>query len=122
LTHGAVGPSPSRHPRRITSRRPPQWPTDEELTQYVESVQERESPHNQTFDLELPSLGTSPSRSSVAMLEPREQEAVLGRLTGLWENDPELQGHESRFAGLSHPRPALFWPQGLPAWLIGRPE
>jgi SAM-dependent methyltransferase len=68
------------------------WPSEEELLHYFGSVQEREFPHEQTVDRDL-LRDLALSRSSVAMLEPGEQEALLERVAALWVQEPELQGH-----------------------------
>lgn len=73
--------------------RPGHWPTDEELRQYFDSVAEREFPHEQTVDRDL-LKDLALSRSSVAMLEPHSQQALLARVDALWVDEPELQGHD----------------------------
>jgi SAM-dependent methyltransferase len=69
------------------------WPSEEELLLYFGSVEEREFPHEQTVDRDL-LKDLALSRSSVAMLEAGEQEALLARVAALWVNEPELEGHE----------------------------
>jgi SAM-dependent methyltransferase len=69
------------------------WPSEEELLQYFGLVEEREFPHEQTVDRDL-LRDLALSRSSVAMLEAGEQEALLERIAALWQQEPELQGRD----------------------------
>ena len=69
------------------------WPSEEELLQYFGSGEEREFPHEQTVDRDL-LRDLALSRSSIAMLEAGEQEALLDRVAALWRQEPELQGHD----------------------------
>jgi len=69
------------------------WPSEEELLQYFGSVEEREFPHEQTVDPDL-LRDLALSRSSIAMLEAGEQEALLDRVAALWREEPELQGQD----------------------------
>jgi SAM-dependent methyltransferase len=73
--------------------RPGHWPSDEELVEYFDSVQEREFPHEQTVDRDL-LRDLALSRSSVATLEAVEQERLLRRVDALWVSEPELQGRD----------------------------
>jgi hypothetical protein len=58
--------------------------------QHFTSVEEREFPHEQTVDRDL-LRDLALSRSSVALLETGEQEALLERVAALWGQEPELQ-------------------------------
>ena len=69
------------------------WPSEQELLQHFDSVEEREFPHEQTVDRDL-LRDLALSRSSVAMLDAGEQEALLQRVAALWVQEPELQGHD----------------------------
>jgi SAM-dependent methyltransferase len=78
--------------------RPGHWPDPAELRQRFSEVDEREFPHEQKIDRgQL--LDLARSRSSVAMLEPGEREALLGQIKQLWEHDPELRGRASATLG-----------------------
>jgi len=69
------------------------WPSEEELRQHFDSVEEREFAHEQTVDRHL-LRDLALSRSSVAMLEAGEREALLERVAALWVQEPELQGRD----------------------------
>jgi SAM-dependent methyltransferase len=73
--------------------RPGHWPSDEELRRYFISGDKQEFPHEQMVD---PGLlrDLALSRSSVASLEPDEQQALLERVDALWVQEPELQGRD----------------------------
>jgi SAM-dependent methyltransferase len=73
--------------------RPGHWPSDDELLEYFDSVQEREFPHEQIVDPDL-LRDLALSRSSIATLEAVEQEELLKRVAALWVNEPELQGRD----------------------------
>ncbi|MGO9956486.1 MAG: class I SAM-dependent methyltransferase [Solirubrobacteraceae bacterium] len=73
--------------------RPGHWPSEGDLLRYFGSVQEREFPHEQTVDPDL-LRDLALSRSSVAMLNAGEREALLGRLAALWRQEPELRGRD----------------------------
>ncbi len=84
--------------------RPGHWPSDEELLQYFDSVQERDFPHEQTVDRDL-LRDLALSRSSIATLETVQQEELLNRVAELWVNEPELRGrHQARLGYLTRVR------------------
>ncbi len=70
------------------------WPAEDELLALFETVDEREFPHEQTVDRDR-LLDLALSRSSIALLDGGEREAILGRIAELWDHDPELRGRDS---------------------------
>jgi SAM-dependent methyltransferase len=69
------------------------WPSVQELGERYVEVDEREFPHEQLLDRAgLRDLAVS--RSSVATLPEQDRQALLERLDGLWESEPELAGLE----------------------------
>jgi SAM-dependent methyltransferase len=74
--------------------RPGHWPEPEELSQWFSDTDEARFPHEQPVDRER-LLDLAVSRSSVATLPPDERQDLLARISGLWDEEPELRGHES---------------------------
>jgi SAM-dependent methyltransferase len=70
------------------------WPDTNELLEHFVEVEEREFPHQEIVDHSR-LLDLALSRSSVAMLETDEREALLERVAALWEQEPELRGRTS---------------------------
>jgi SAM-dependent methyltransferase len=74
------------------------WPGKEELLEQFAAVDEREFPHEESVDRER-LFDLALSRSSVAMLTPDEREAILSRISSLWQQHPELRGRDSATLG-----------------------
>ncbi len=70
------------------------WPGPEQLHEHFLDVEDRDFPHDETVD-RARLLDLALSRSSVAMLETEEREALLERIARLWEQEPELRGRTS---------------------------
>jgi SAM-dependent methyltransferase len=70
------------------------WPDTDELLERFVDVEEREFPHQETVD-RARLLDLALSRSSVALLETDERDALLERISALWEQEPELRGRTS---------------------------
>lgn len=74
--------------------RPGHWPSEEELLAWFDETDEQQFafPHpvdrGRLLDLAM-------SRSSIARLPSDERRAVLERVSNLWDEAPELRGHES---------------------------
>ena len=67
------------------------WPTADELRERFADVELREFALEETVD-RARLLDLALSRSSVAMLEPDERQAILDRIGALWEQEPDLRG------------------------------
>jgi SAM-dependent methyltransferase len=74
--------------------RPGHWPEADELRPWFTEVDERKFAHEQWVDRDR-LLDLALSRSSVALLPPDERQALLARISHLWEEEPELRGQES---------------------------
>jgi len=73
--------------------RPGHWPSAEILRERFAEVDEREFPHAQRLDgAGLRDLASS--RSTLAVMPDAERERVLASLDRLWEQEPELAGHQ----------------------------
>jgi SAM-dependent methyltransferase len=73
--------------------KPGHWPSGEDLGEIFAEVEDRELPHRQRVDrASLRDLASS--RSSLAILSDVEREGVLATLDLLWEQEPELVGHD----------------------------
>jgi SAM-dependent methyltransferase len=73
--------------------KPGHWPSGEDLGELFAEVEDREFPHRQRIDrASLRDLASS--RSSLAIMSDAEREAVLASLDLLWEQEPELVGHD----------------------------
>ncbi len=70
------------------------WPSREELLGRFATVDEREFHHEQTVDRDR-LLDLALSRSAVATLQADERDALLDRISSLWDQEPELQGLDS---------------------------
>ena len=71
--------------------RPGHWPSTEELGARFAEVEDREFAHEQLIDAAgLRDLAVS--RSSVALMDIVERDALLQELDRLWEIQPELRG------------------------------
>ena len=71
--------------------RPGHWPSTEELGERFAEVEDREFAHEQLIDAAgLRDLAVS--RSSVALMNVVERDALLHELDRLWEIQPELRG------------------------------
>ena len=79
-------------------QRPGHWPPQELLGEYFEEISEASFPHSQRVDLAtLRDLASS--RSSVAILDPVERDALLARIETLWRDSEDLTGSESSTLG-----------------------
>jgi SAM-dependent methyltransferase len=74
------------------------WPELDELREHFIAVDQGEFRHEETVDRDR-LLDLALSRSSVALLAPDEREAILSRISHLWENDPELHDRASATLG-----------------------
>lgn len=74
--------------------RPGHWPEAEELHQWFSDIDDRQFAHEQWVDRDR-LLDLAMSRSSVATLPPDERQALLNRVSALWDQEPELRGHDS---------------------------
>jgi SAM-dependent methyltransferase len=70
------------------------WPDESELRQWFAEADERQFEHDDWVDRDR-LVDLAVSRSSVATLAPDERQALLHRVAGLWDTEPELQGRES---------------------------
>ncbi len=61
-------------------------------------MDEREFAHEESVDRER-LFDLALSRSSVAMLAPDEREAILSRVSNLWQRHPDLRGRDSGTLG-----------------------
>jgi ubiquinone/menaquinone biosynthesis C-methylase UbiE len=69
------------------------WPSVKELSERFTEVEQHEFPHTQEIDrASLRDLASS--RSSLAIMSESDRNTVLAKLDLLWEQDPELAGHE----------------------------
>jgi SAM-dependent methyltransferase len=73
--------------------KPGHWPSGEDLGEIFADIEDREFPHHQPIDrASLRDLASS--RSSLAIMSDAEREGVLASLDLLWEQEPELVGHD----------------------------
>jgi SAM-dependent methyltransferase len=69
------------------------WPSVVDLQERFAEVEDREFPHEQHID-RATMRDLASSRSSLAVMAPAQREQVLARLDRLWEQEPELIGHD----------------------------
>jgi SAM-dependent methyltransferase len=69
------------------------WPDAAELGQYFSEVEDADFGHVRTISRPQ-LLDLALSRSHVATLDPDERAALLARVDGLWDSEPELKGRE----------------------------
>ena len=71
--------------------RPGHWPEEQELLEWFEVPDERQFELDHWVD-RARLLDLAVSRSNVAVLAPRERQALLGQISALWDEEPELRG------------------------------
>lgn len=74
--------------------RPGHWPTEAELLAWFDDTDDQQFELDHWVDRDR-LLDLAVSRSSVALLAPQERAAVLGQVSALWDQEPELRGRES---------------------------
>ncbi len=73
--------------------RPGHWPSEDELLAWFDETDERQFELDHRVDRKR-LLDLAVSRSSVALLAAGEREALLGRVSALWDEEPELRGRD----------------------------
>jgi SAM-dependent methyltransferase len=74
--------------------RPAHWPSQEELLAWFDETDERQFKLEHWVDRQR-LLDLAVSRSSVATLAPADRKTLLGRISALWDEEPELRGREA---------------------------
>jgi SAM-dependent methyltransferase len=73
--------------------RPGHWPDEEELLDWFDETDEQQFELDHWVDRER-LLDLAVSRSNVAVLAPEQRQALLGQISALWDEEPELRGRE----------------------------
>lgn len=73
--------------------RPGHWPDDEELLGWFDETDDRQFELDHWVDRDR-LLDLAVSRSNVAVLAPEERQTLLGQISALWDEEPELRGRE----------------------------